>query len=445
MVKNIKNKATEFIKHGMWEPKSNSPYTNRLIKEIRVFYFTFINSSRHNVKIQSAALTFYTMMAIVPILAMIFGITKGFGVEDIVTSLINDNLAEYESLIKQISEFANAYLARSNVGLFSGISIFVLLWSVVMVFESVESAFNHVWDIKKGRGYSRKVSDYLSILLLTPLVIVLFSSISMKLDNLLIDIYSSSEFMKWITELTIVATKYLGTWFVISILYYVLPNTKVRYIASLRAAMISGTVLLLFSDVYFFFQRSVSSYDAVYGGFAALPLLLVWLNFSWQIILFGAELSFAYQNISKYEYEREVTEISKNFHDKLAVIVMYHIIKNFEEGKPPLTSERIASAANIPLSAVHNIMYDFEKSNLILSIDQDSKSSVYALARNLNNLTIVELFNVLNTVGCNSFGNDVSGSDLVNSYLNEIYSSTLLSEDNIKIIDLKDLSSKDVL
>ena len=437
MVKNIKNKTIEFLKHGMWEPNSDSSYTNRLKKEIRVFYFTFINCIRHSVKIQSAALTFYTMMAIVPILAMIFGITKGFGVEHVVTSLMKNNLAEHELFIGQISEFANAYLARSKMGLFAGISVFVLLWSIIMVFESIEAAFNNVWDVKKGRGYYRKVRDYLSILLLAPLIIVLVSSISTQLDHALLELSSSSAFMKWITKFTIVIIKYVGTWFILSVLYYILPSTKVKFIATLRASVISGTFLLLFSDVYFFFQSSVSSYDAVYGGFAALPLLLVWLNFSWQIVLFGAELSFAYQNISKYEYERQVSEISSNFKDKLSVVIIYHIIKNFEEGKLPLTAEMISSNANIPISTVHKILYDFEDANLILSIEQENKSNIYTLARNLSDLTVIELFNILNSVGCNSFGNDVSDHGVVDFHLRKMYSDAILSDSNIRIIDLK--------
>lgn len=436
MIKDIKGKTIEFIKHGMWKPEYRSKNMNRLIKEIRVFYFTFMNYTRHGVTTQSAALTFYTMMAIVPILAMILGIAKGFGVEDYITSIVNDNLSEYKEFTTQISLFADAYLSKSNVGLFAGISIFVLLWSVIMVFNNIESAFNHVWDIKKSRNYPRKISDYLSILFITPLVIVLFRSISIQLDSTLLKISENYEFTIWITTFTIEATKYIGTWLVLSTIYYVLPNTNVKYGATLRAAMISGTILLVFSDLYFFFQSSVSSYNAVYGGFAALPLLLVWLNLSWQIILFGTALSFAYQNISKYEHEREFVNISKSCHDKIAVVVMHLIIKNFENDNAPLSSEQIASTTNVPIGVVHDIIYDFEQANLVLSIEQPNKVRIYTLARNLSDLTIVELLSIINSIGRNYSRNESAKYIEIDSILNKLHKTITSSKDNIKIIDL---------
>lgn len=436
MVKKLKSRTTEFIKHGMWQADSNSKYRRRLINEIRVFYITFLNYSRHNVTIRSAALTFYTMMAIVPIVAMIFGIAKGFGVDSFITSIMNEYLSDYENVVEKISEFANAYLQRANVGIFAGISVFVILWSVIMVFGSIESAFNYVWDIKKTRSYSRKVSDYLSIIFITPILIVVFNSITVQLEAEVNLITENSKFINSIILFFIGATKYVGSWFIISIFYYILPNTKVKYSATLRASIISGTLFILFSNGYFYFQKELSNFDAVYGGFAAIPLLLIWLNISWQIILFGAELSFAYQNLSKYENEREVSKISKNYRNRLTALVVYIIINNFKENKQPLSSEEIAIKANVPVGAIHEVIDELENSKLLLAIEQKDRTRVYTPAHNINDITIIELFKTINSVGLNSFGDESKEYKNIEKALDSLNSELEKSSKNIRIVDI---------
>ena len=185
--RNFLQKAINYLKTGIWLQSDHieSKWLRWLINEAKVIIIAVNNYSRHQIAVRSAALTFYTLMSLVPIVAMIFGIAKGFGIDNKVISYIGQELNAYKELFDQISIFANAFLENSKVGIFAGVSVFVFIWAVIMVFGNIESAFNYIWEIKKQRTISRKVSDYLSVLFVIPLLYVLYKSVSSHIEGTL--------------------------------------------------------------------------------------------------------------------------------------------------------------------------------------------------------------------------------------------------------------------
>ena len=437
--RNFLQKAINYLKTGTWLQSDHieSKWLRWLINEAKVIIIAVNNYSRHQIAVRSAALTFYTLMSLVPIVAMIFGIAKGFGIDNKVISYIGQELNAYKELFDQISIFANAFLENSKVGIFAGVSVFVFIWAVIMVFGNIESAFNYIWEIKKQRTISRKVSDYLSVLFVIPLLYVLYKSVSSHIEGTLFVWAADLTFMTNILNILLSITPLIIIWLIFALIYTILPNTHVRRGAALRAAIITGTIYIIFQYLYILFQQTVSNYNIIYGSFAALPLFMIWLNASWQIILFGAELSFAYQNIKKYEYERATTEISYNYRRKLMILIMHYIIKNFIEEKEPMSSEQLAEKLNLPVSAVRETVYELEKAGLVLSIEKkQTKTYLYTPAKDVNKITVWSVIQAVDSHGKDYLGGEIRSSKCVDKLMDHFNKIAYESNGNILLKDL---------
>ncbi|MEG1648628.1 MAG: YihY/virulence factor BrkB family protein [Rikenellaceae bacterium] len=394
-----------FISHDIWQQNANrGTLLNFIIGEIKVFIVTFSNYGRHQIAVRSAALTFYTIMSIVPIMAMVLGISKGFGIDSKVVAYLQNSFGHYQSIFDQISIFANSFLENSKVGIFAGISVIVLIWAVLMVSYNIEESFNHIWEIKKKSSISRRVSDYIAIVILLPILYTIYNSVIDYIDTGFVKILSSSDFMLFVYKTTLTFVSYTIVWMMFAVIYMLLPNTRVKFRAAFHAGVLAGTGYLIFKALYFYFQTSVSNYSVIYGSFAALPLFMLWLSICWQIVLFGAELSFAYQNLARYEYERAASSFSLNFRRKLMVLVVHTLTMNFINHLSPMSTEEIAKKLNLPLAAVRDIVYELLKASVVYSVDdlavgKDSKTSFYTIGVDISNLTIGSLIDMVDNHG----------------------------------------------
>lgn len=395
----------DFISHDIWQySESKGELLNFIIGEIKVFLVTFTNYGRHQIAVRSAALTFYTIMSIVPIMAMILGISKGFGIDSKVVTYLQSSFGQYQTIFDQISIFANSFLENSKVGVFAGISVIVLIWAVLMVFYNIEESFNHIWEIKKTRAISRRISDYIAIVIMVPILYTLYNSVIDYVDSGLIKIMSDNSFLLFLYKSTLTLISYAIVWVIFALVYMVLPNTRVRFKAAFHAGVLAGTGYMVFKALYFYFQTSVSNYSVIYGSFAALPLFMLWLSICWQIVLFGAELSFAYQNLARYEYERAASTFSHNFRRKLMVLVVHTLTLNFVNHASPMSTEEIAQKLNLPLAAVRDIMYELIKASVVYSVDdlsvgKNSKTSFYTIGVDVSTLTIGTLIDMVDNNG----------------------------------------------
>ena len=255
---------------------------------------------------KATALTFYTLFSIVPILALAFAISKGFGLEKNLQEMISGNYPEYKEVLDQAFVSAGKLLSTAKGGVIAGFGIVLLLWSVLKLLVSIEDNFNEIWEIKKGRTWVRKLTDYLTVMLIGPVFLIvaggLTVAIQTKVGSIEILGYASTILIKLIAYSLIVA--------VFMFLYIILPNTKVNFRSAVVAAVISTILFELLQWAYVKFQIGANQLNAIYGGFAALPLFLIWLQYSWYIVLFGAEIAFANQNVDHYELDNEIKKLS---------------------------------------------------------------------------------------------------------------------------------------
>lgn len=366
MIKKIKY----FIQDEIWKTSlhDKSKSYSFLIRQIRIIILAFRGFLENRVNLRASALTFYTLLSIVPIAAMAFGVANGFGFKEKMADFIINNFKGQEEVMNWIIELSNTVLEDVNGGLLTGIGLVVLIWSVMQVLSNIEDSFNAIWQIKNPRSFLRKLSDYLAIMLIAPILIIVSSSVSVYLSTRIENVTQSMEIIRSFSPLIksmFSLLPYALVWLLFTLIYVIMPNTKVNFKYAIIAGIIAGTIFQAVQWVYIHFQVGVSKYSALYGTFAALPLFLVWLQLSWLIVLLGAEISFAYQNIGKYEFEAESLNISHHHKRLISMYLVQYIVKRFEKGDPPSTSEQISQDLGIPLRLVRDMLFNLVQARIL--------------------------------------------------------------------------------
>lgn len=376
-----------------------------LIRQLRILVLAARNSLNDKVSLRASALTFYTLISIIPVVAIALAIAKGFGLDQNLESMIRGSkeFSMYGDILNPLLESAKNTVQRTRGGYLAGIGVLILLWSVVSLLNQIETSFNHIWQTSISRPWYRKFTDYLTILLIGPILIILSSSITIFI------ITNLSEFMerapilasfKWIISFLIKSVPYILTWLMLALLFFVIPNVKVRFMPALISGIIAGTFLKILQWLYVDLQFGITKLSAIYGGLAAIPLFLIFLETCWIVILLGAELSFANQNVSRYEFESEALNISHRQKSSMILMVLYLIIRNFDLGEKPLSAEDISIKLKIPVRLARDILEDLTDSELVsVIIEHEDKERLYQPAMDINKMTVSFILSRLDKKG----------------------------------------------
>lgn len=274
----------------------------RMIKYLKVLIITIKGYSSDRIGLQAIALSFFSALAVVPIVALIFAVTNGFGLSDKFEMLLYTYFDGNQDIIAYLVQFANNIISTSQNGLFGGISFLFFLWSVIWLMLNIEEAFNEIWKLQKGRSFKKRAAYYMLMLIVSPLIIFMFLTLSLVYSKTLNSVGLDIDRFIPITSIATWLVAYSFITGVFTIMYKYIPNTKVKVSAAFNSALIMAFAFIVVQFFYLETQLMVSGLNAVYGVFAAIPLFLIWMNISWTIILFGAELSHAYQNVDSYKY-----------------------------------------------------------------------------------------------------------------------------------------------
>jgi membrane protein len=395
----------KFIKEEIWMVElTNYPkFVSFLIRQLRIIILAWQGFQKNRISLHASALTFYSLISVVPVAALAFGISKGFGFEKYLENFIRGLFVEREDLKavgEYIIDFANNMLLEINGGFIAGIGLIVLFWAVMQVLGNIEDSFNAIWEIKKARPLIRKFSDYLAMMLILPILFLMSSTVTVYLSNYVTDSTGLLQYLGPFVTFLVKLIPYILIYFLFTLLYVVMPNTKVNIKYGLYAALISGTIYQITQWIYIEFQVGVSRYGAIYGSFLAVPLFLVWMQLSWLIVLLGAELSFAYQNIEKYEFESEALKIPPDKKRLVTLLILHHIVKGFIEGSPPLSASQVSHTLEIPIRLVRDILFDLNESGLIAETTTESpKERAFLPAVDINRMTISFVQNKLDMHG----------------------------------------------
>lgn len=297
----ILSQINHYFKETIWE-KSHRPSHST----VRAFFRITISSIKGFVNdecfAKASALTYYSLLSIIPLFAIGFGIGQLLGFEENLKQEINKAFQEQPVIAEKLIEFASASLKQTEGGLIASLGLIVFLWTVFSVITSIETFFNKIWHTKASRSFLKQTMRYIPLILLLPIFVVITNSSIIYLSSL--EILKSAHFplYEWIgpaTHLFFRIIPYTLAWMVFTFLYLFIPNAKVSRKAGLIAGLIASIAFETWQWIYINFQLEAASYGVIYGSFAAVPLFLIWLNNSWLIILFGTEVSYNIQKESK--------------------------------------------------------------------------------------------------------------------------------------------------
>ncbi len=377
------------------EDDLHSPFSRWFVRQYKLVFYTARGVMEHGTMVRSAALTFYTLMSLVPIVAVAFAIVKGFGLADTLTESLYDLFPNNPETAQYLLDFAEKAIARTRGGLVATVALITLLWAVIRVLSSIESAFNAIWEVKIRRSMARQYTDYIAILFIVPILWITANAVGNFAQRLLG--FDDSWYYMLLSKLI----SLIVVWFMFTLMYVIIPSTKVNFGSAFRAGIFTGTLFLLFQWGYIYLQQWMTSYNAIYGSFVALPLLLVWMQTSWQILLFGAELSFAYQNISRFDAERESLLVSHNMRRRIILAVMLVVVRNFRNRGGALPAEEIRRELKLPTRIVNDVLYQLvEAKQLIAVSDNNSQHEVsYTPAYEISQMTFYGIIQAVEECG----------------------------------------------
>lgn len=401
------SKAIQFITTDIWRIRSGDLSRNRsfLIRFLRIFILTIRGIVEDRWHLRASALTYYSLLSIVPVVAMVFGIAKGFGFENALEKWLYQNLEGQEQVITRVVDFAQSLLQNVKGGLVAGIGLLILFYTIIKILSQIESAFNDIWGIKKHRSIGRKVTDYLSLMLISPFLFFVSSTLTVVINSgakMVVEKISLLAAFSPIIFFLLKLFPYCVLWVLFSFIYIFIPNRKVHFRSGVLAGVIAGTLYVLFQWVYINFQIGVAKYNAIYGSFAALPLFIIWLQLSWVIVLFGAELAFAHQNVDTYEFEPDCANISSHFKRLLSLRIVNLLIKQFLRGERGWDAAQISHNLEIPIRLVQQIIFELTSSGILSEVKYNENGDVgYQPARDPDTMTIKYVIDALEQEGSN--------------------------------------------
>ena len=372
-----------------------------IMNAFKATYLSIRFFTAHRTMERASALTYYTSLAIVPTLALFFGLGRGFGLQDVLIYWINENMQGQEAIAEYMTTFAEAYLNRTKSGIIVGIGVVMLLYVVYSLISNVENVFNEIWQQKRGRSMLRKVTDYVSIIVLLPVFLAITTGCQLFLQTYIKTeiIHLDHELSKTLLQL-LRWIPYLVTVMMLTFIYIVIPNCKVKFRNAIAAALIAGSGFMVFQWLYISGQIWVSKYNAVYGSFAALPLFLLWVQTAWIICLYGAELSYASQNINHYNFEDDTKHLSRRDRDFLMVMVAAHIYRLFSLHQET-TTEQISEDLHLPARLTGELVSELAELHVIHQgvATDNRKSNNWKTDYESDKFSVATLLDLLSTHG----------------------------------------------
>jgi membrane protein len=401
----ILQRIKDFISYDLWRIRSRKlpPRKSFLIRQLRMIILAFRGFDEDKCSLRASALTYYSLLSVVPVAAMAFGIAKGFGLQKLLEREIMEQFRGQEEVIARVMEFARSMLETTKGGLIAGVGVAFLFYLIIKLLGNIEKSFNDIWGVTHARSLFRRISDYLSIMLIAPLLLAMSGSVTVFIRTQIEHFTQRISLLGPLSPLILFSLKllpFLVIWALFTFMYVFLPNTKVRVRAALVGGIVAGTMFELGQWGYIAFQVGVAKYGAIYGSFAALPLFLIWLHISWMIVLFGAEISFATQNVDTYEFEFDALRVKPSFKRILALRIANLCVKDFCNGQRPRDAEEISRVLEIPIRLVNQILFELVQSGVLSEVNGEMETDPrFQPARNVEVLTLSYVLQALDGLG----------------------------------------------
>ena len=365
---------------------------NNKLKKVIIFAVKGFREDRCDLR--ASSLTLFTLLSIVPIMAMAFGIAKGFGFQQILEERVLELFSGQEEIIENVLEFSTNLLEKTQGGLMALFGLILLFYILIKLIGHIENAFNKIWWIKDDRPFIKKITDYIAISLTAGIMVVFSSSVNIFITAYLTKFLSNIQLPGDIINLISLGFKifpFLPIWILFIFFYIFIPNKKADIKSALAGGLIAGTIFQLAQMTYLKFQVGVSSYNAIYGSFAALPLFLIWLQASWAIVLFGAEIAFAWENTETLETQDiDYDKISIRLKKLIILRIVHLCVNRFANKKTPAFDIYISTKMKIPLKIVKVLVAKLVECRVLLEVNWENGIG-YVPASDIECLTICDV------------------------------------------------------
>mgnify|MGYP000897942696 FL=1 len=375
----------------------------RKISEIkRMIYLIYRNYRDGETQILAISLTYYSLLAIFPVVALVLGITKGFGLDKIFIQKFFELWPGNNSFLRVIVDVAQRLLLSTESSILTGVGIVILIYSAVKVLITLENSFNKIWKINKKRSITRRVVDYIAIIFLGPIFFVLLSA----LNSVAVE-----EISKHFSGNAVIMNLFIGlfgpaTYIILfSYLFYIIPNTNVKIKPAVYAGIVTTLLTFGWKLLFLLLQSSITRYNIIYGSLALIPIFLIWVQYVWVTILLGAQIAFSIQTSDEFLYSEKI-EMPIKVKREAGILILSLIIKNFVEKKESFTYQKLTDRLGMEVFFVKEILSDLEKMGFINEVFYDKNSdSQYQVAYSPESITIREFMKKFDTKNIEHYEN----------------------------------------
>ena len=396
----------EFVQYDLWrhphvktqDPKKRLWY--RILQTVILVARGFKNQA---LVVRANSLSFALLFAFIPMLAMIYAIARGFGFEEMVSEQLAGSFLAEANVAPVLLEWVERYLETARGGLFVGIGLVVLIWAVYAFFNMLENSFNSIWNVKKTRSFARRMTNYVMTLLLVPILVVVTSGISIFLNSteILASVLSAIEPLRkfMLRFIPFVATSAVFTW-----IFMAIPSTQVKFSSAIIPGVLMGFLYQVVQALSMFLVVLFTRMSIVYGAFSAIPLVLIWLHITCWLLLIGAELAFAIQNNELFAYERDLETISRRYRDYVMLYLLSVIIRRFEQGEQPETAHEMATANQLPIRLVQQLLSRLEETNIVRRVlSEQEEDPAFVPAMDIHQITVEKVLGRVAAHGTEAF------------------------------------------
>lgn len=396
----------EFIQYDLWRQSDIAihDYKKRLLyRTLQTIILVARGFKDKALNVRANSLSFSLLFAFVPLIAGVFAIARGFGFEELLRERLSSSFLAEANIVPVIIEWVDRYLETTRDGLFLGIGLIVLIWAVYAFFNMLEHSFNNIWNVKQTRSFGRRLTNYMVVLLLVPIMIILTSGISIFLNSTqsLAPVLQAIEPIRRVLLRTVpfIVASGVFTWIFIAI-----PNTKVRFLSAVIPGVIMGVLFQVVQIFSVYLVILFTRMSLVYGAFSAIPLILIWLHITCWLLLVGAELAFAIQNNDMFAYEKDLENMSRRYKDYVMLYLLSVIIRRFEQGKVPQTAQEMAAKNQLPIRLVQQLLSRLEETNIVRRVYvEQAEDETFVPALDTRQITVEMVIGRISAQGTEEF------------------------------------------
>ncbi|MGI9590652.1 MAG: YhjD/YihY/BrkB family envelope integrity protein [Myxococcota bacterium] len=411
-------RAGVFLREELWtaefEPRTWAARALALVRFVVMVGEGFV---RDQLLLRASALTYFTVLSLVPLLMIVSSIVTALGVTENVVGPVIDQIAR---ISPDVATYLRELLETANVGGLGTIGAVTLFLTTVLGISNIERALNHIWGVKHERPWGRRIPDYMAVLIIAPLVLAVGLSMATTIKS------------QWIIERMLSFPLFAAAWDLglkqlptvvialgFSFLYWFLPNTSVRAASALLGGFFSGFAVQATLGLYVGFSVGAARANALYGVYASLPLFFVFVYLFWAIVLFGAEIAFAYQNLKLYVREVRGARAGSAEREAVGLRMVLEIARSFRDRTSPWTSDELSDSLRVPARTVRDILMPLHGARIVAALDESEKESGIQLGAPAETMLVTEVLEALRGPRENTRG-DASVVELVERVLNEL-------------------------